>query len=119
MTNKCILGFGIYTNDVKTKVGYFNKLIRNKDNADKIDDFLSITKKIGPYDGGNDVISLENAIIEEVIDMYKKTGHAKTVNYLDIIEEIQDKAFFCIRVNDDTPNGIEEAELEYQVKNNL
>ena len=114
-TNKCIIGFGIYNNEEKTEVEYINILIRNNDNAYKIYDFLDTLIDEDLYKEGNNTISLANCDIDNLIYLYE-ANHEKTTKFLTRvkIEKKQEHAFICIKSDEATPNGAEEAELEYQ-----
>jgi hypothetical protein len=114
MTNKVILGFGLYTNEEQTKVDYQKPLVRNDSNAERIDDFLEKSVDHTTYVDGNAIIPLNEYNIPDLIKVYE--GHNKTIGFLTKIEDIKESAFICIRRDDATPNGVEEAELEFEAQ---
>jgi len=105
-------GLGLQTTDDKgnpLEVYFYKAFLRNQNNADAVDKFVSLCYQIG-YLGGNQTFSLYYQDIDDMIDIF--SDHGDTVAFLDSARNAHKKMVITIIETDDAPVNVSEAYLK-------
>ena len=99
-----------------SKIEYVKSFTQSGGNHDAVEGFLDIVAEELDYGSGNSIITLENIDLGNLADIFTKTNHSGSADFINQAKS-RDGAFICIMVENTSQNP-EEIQLIKELRLN-